>query len=294
MTGTAAAFTVLRTEWAPADPEVLAPILQEVLGLVRYDAVRQASQAQGIVAQHLDGAQAQALAERCTAAGMEATAVDEAALATVGVPVLVRTVRLDDAGLGVVLGYTGGERVFPWSALRLLSVGVIAETTGRAAAGGPRRRKKVGFGTRMALGALVGPLGGIITKGMERRMNERQKGERGPVRRSTVVEMADLFLEDPDGGDTVHLRLRGPDLYYPQILGEACAGDPEFDFRAVLLQVAERATGAAISDSTRALLLAGEDPEVDPADAVFEGPHQFAAYNVWQLQMELSGGGAAG
>jgi hypothetical protein len=271
MTGTAATYTVLRTEWAPADPEVLAPILQEVLGLVRYDAVRRANQAQGIVAQHLAGAQAQALAERCSAAGLPATPVDEATLATVGVPVLVRTVRLDDDGLGVVLGYT----------------------TGRAAAAGPRRKKKVGFGTRMALGALVGPLGGIITRGMERRMNDRAKGEGGSVQRSTAVEMADLFLEDPDGGDTVHLRLRGPDLYYPQILGEACAGDPEFDFRAVLLHVAERATDAAISDSTRALLLAGEDPDVDPADALFEGPHQFAAYNVWQLQMELSGGGAA-
>lgn len=288
-------FAVLRAEWAPADPEVLSPIFEEVLGMVRYDAMRQASNAAGIVAQHLPQAQARALAERCTAADLPAVAVPQGTLAVVGVPVLVRTVRLAPEGLGVVLGYTGGERLFPWTALRLLSVGVIEESAGRAKAPGARRRKKVGFGTRMALGALVGPLGGFIARGMERRMNERRTNAAGGGLRSTAVEMADLFLADPDGGDTVHLRLRGPDLYYPEILGDARAGDPQHDFRAVLLRMAELGADAAISDSTRALLLADTDPDVDPAEAWFPGPHAFAAYNVWQLQMLLAEerGGAA-
>lgn len=279
-------YAVLRTEWAPADPEVLAPILMQMLGLVRYDALRMANAAQGIVAEHLTADQASALTARCAAADLPCRVVAESALATVGIPTLVRAVAIDADGLGVVLGYTGGERRFPWAALRLLSAGVIEEHTGRAAAP-RRRRRKVGFGSRMALGALVGPLGGLIAKQMEKRMNEADKSVRGTLRAS-VVEMADLFLEDPEGGDMVHLRLRGPDLYYGQILGDERAGDPGLDFRAVLARLAQFATTAIVSDSLRALVFGGSDPDVDLRDAEFASPHELAQYNVWQLQMALS------
>ncbi len=284
----AESFAVLRTEWAPADPDVLGPILAEVLGLVRYDAMRMAVNAQGIVAEHLPGAQAVALVARCADAGLPVQSVAQSALPRVGVPVLVRTLRLADEGLGVVLGYTGPERIFPWNALRLLSAGVIEETSGRTATR-RGRRKKVGFGARMALGALVGPLGGVIAKTMERRMNDREKG-RPTTLRSRAVEMADLFLDDAGAAEVVHLRLRGPDLYYEQILGADRRGDPVADFRAVLVRIAEQAQGAAVSDSLRALVLSDSDATVDARDAEFASPHELAQYNVWQLQMLLSDG----
>lgn len=284
-----AQYAVLLAELGALAPEQLAPIFESVLGMVRYDALRTAKMAGGILAERLDDGPAAALVAACAEAGAEALQVPQPDMVQVGKPVISRKFQCDEDALRVHIGYTGAPRVLPWAGVRLLSAATLAERSlGPAPPPQKRKRRGFGFGKRMALDALLPGLGSVLAASAKRRAKKQERADRrlAAVRSGEphFIEVADCFAADADG-EMLHIRWRGPELYYGDILGDARAGDVHTDFRQVLEAIARHARAALVTPALHALLFADDDPGVDAAEAAFESEHAFGEYNRWQLQL---------
>lgn len=276
-------YAIVLETYEPIEPERLAPILERTLGLVRYDAIRMAREGRGILAERLENDRATALEKALRQEGITVRCLPQWRLIRIGKPVLVRLLEIRDDALMLTLGYTGPQRAVAWDTVRFLSAGEIVEVrVSRRAAPQPKKRRlnfvyRIGLDMMLpGLGMVAGRIGGKGKK--ESNVPGIRREEAWPV------QLADIFAGAP-GEELLHVRLRSRDLYYPQILGTQSTRDYEANFRLVLAQLGVRAKEAVVSPGLKALMLAGTDPDVDPAEAHFADVIDFTSYNRWQLQM---------
>ncbi len=274
-------FAVIQEAFEPPDADQLAPLLQRALGLVPYDALRQAREARGILAEGVERGPAEALAAALVTAGAPARVVAQERVLRIGKPQLVRTIAFGEKALAWQAGYTGAMTEVAWERIRLLSAGRIPEVRVTRAAAPRRKRRGLSLGGMLAEFAAPG-IGGVLHSMLTRKGEAKGTGK---ARSETTLQpLADLFAMEPDGG-FLHVRLRGRDLYYDRILGAERTGHFMDDFLRVVARLATRSTRAVVTPGVRALVAAAEDPAAADAEADFAAEEEFTQVNRWQLQM---------
>lgn len=279
-------FAVFQEAYEPIEPEALAEILQETMGMLRLDALHAAKESKGILAEHVDEARAEELQKALRAAGFESRRVPQELVIGIGKPALVRTLGFGESALEIVQGYTSSAQAIPWSEIRFLSAGIVTEVqTKRIVVAAKKKRRGMGLGGMLA--EMVAPgLGSMIFKMMAKSREKKQASVLKSV--ATEVHLADLFAGAP-GKEFLHVRLKARDLYYDKILGVERTPSYLDNFLLVLGQLANKSTQAVVSPGLRALVESGEEGGKEPEEARFAHEHEFTQYNRWQMQMLAAG-----
>lgn len=275
-------FAVLQEAYEPIDPEVLAPILEKALGLVRYDAMHAAKESRGILAERIDVGRAEDLEVGLRAAGFEARRIPQDQVLRIGKPALVRTLAFTESALEIVQGYTSSAQAIPWGDIRFLSAGIVTEVlTKRITVTVKKKRRGMGLGGFLA--DMVAPgIGSMIFKMLAKSRDKKQASAFKSV--ATDVHLLDLFAGAP-GQEMLHVRLKARDLYYDQILGVERVPSFLDNFLYVLGKLSSASPKAVVSPGLRALVESGEEAGKDPEEARFAHEHEFTQYNRWQMQM---------
>ena len=278
-------FALLAETFESPPAEILAPLLQEALGVLPYEALRAARSARGILAERLEEGQAERIRRALQDGGIPCRVAPQE-----GIPPLyrgarsARALRLRGDSFQFRSGITGPWVSLSWDRLFLLSAGVVLEGTGGGFRSQGKQGGKVGVGGAVRL--MVDPVGGalsILKKSRPSKGMERRKGVFFPH------PMADLFFQG-EGGEGGWIRLRGREVSYEGVLEGAEKGEFFQDFRELLWKLAERADPDRVTRAASALLEAGlEDPPLE-GDAFFGEEPVFRLYNRWALACVLSAG----
>lgn len=254
--------------------QLIADAFVDVLGMLRFDALRQAEQSRGLVAQHLSGAEARALRDRLASLGVESRVIEQGAVVPIARPSKVRCLEVTSRALGVVWGYVGEPEEMPWDRVFLISAGEIEVVETHVTKQRRARRDP------MAIASALTPAGRIMRQ--VHRIRDAARAERTTVRsHSYGVHLADIMLLD-SAGEYRPIRLNSRELYYGRILGDNATRDFFDNFRLVVGAIAELATRAGITPETEALLAL--DSGGDAAAARFGEEPEFTQYNRWLLQ----------
>jgi hypothetical protein len=115
----------------PEDPQVLAQVLTDVLGLHPTDAIVQARSAPGILPAHLSRDQAERLAAAIQETGIRAEVAPQDEVPDFQHESVVHHCRSTGAGLEIIAASGSLETAVPWSDIELICVGVVPQEGGR-------------------------------------------------------------------------------------------------------------------------------------------------------------------
>ena len=276
-------FAIIQKAYQKPDHEKLGPILQNVLKIPTYDAMRMARLGRGIIAEKLEKEKADALQASLTENGFEVFTIPQEKVITIDKPLIVRRIEITEDHLGVVKGYTGKPEPVLWTNIYLVSAGEIIQKEEQRLKYRKKKKKRLG-GFKMALMAMVDPLSTMVILAKD---SLKQKKEKEIIKIHTLSytqQVADIFCLSASG-EYLHIRLRSRDMYFDKILGDRAVRDFRVNFLAVLAEIGRHAALAVISPETETLIRAGIDSETDISNAFFGEEEEFTQYNRWLMQM---------
>jgi len=279
-------YAVLQEAYEKLDPDILGPILADVLGMVRYDAMRMAREGRGILVEYLNESFAQELQTALRKQDIQTRIVPQKSVIQMGRPMSVRDIQLTTESLEILEGYTGRPTSFCWNQVCVLSAGVIVEVQQKKVTKKKKIRRR-----RSGMGGIAGfAVGGVIGMAIGNALDRAARGGEISERKKQMLmnQIADLFIQ-VDTAEFRHFRLKARDLYYSKILGDHAVRDIFANFRLVLKGLSQHATKAVITPETMALAKGGSGVESEESGSEvspdFGEEMEFTQYNQWVLQV---------
>jgi len=232
-------------------PDLLADVIETQAGFPRPAAVRLATRARWFIWENAPAESAQAVAQGLSAAGFATRAVPQGAVVPPTNPRRVHVLNLEGDALGVQLKYTGPLTWIPWDEVLVLSAGAIKTET---------RTTEVRE-TVVARGIVV--VDSRVQVDLERAI------------------LAEIYATAPSLGELLCLRLNSREVNYAQTIGGSINESWREKFSLLLARLGLRATSAAVSPQTEALLAAGLMPDNAALNPYFSSEEEFALYNRW-------------
>jgi hypothetical protein len=212
--------------------------------------MRLAGRARWIVWEDAPEASALAVASGLSSAGYRVTVVRQGDVVPSLTPRRVHVIKPEAEALGLQLKYTGPLERIAWPNVLVLSAGAIREEKTKT------EHVEVDLGRQ----------GKYIEK--------RTKVD------ITRTVLADLYA-NAQNGSLLYVRLHCQEVNYAKSIGATVHDSWREKFAALLARLGLRATSAAISPQTEALLAAGMVPDACTTSAYFADEDEFALYNRW-------------
>ncbi|MCD0459283.1 hypothetical protein [Roseiconus lacunae] len=234
-------FAVVQTRFETIPAELLADVLTKQGAMTHPDAMVAIRRHQGILWDHFDRPQAEAVQTTLAEQGYGVKLVRTDAIPKLGEPRNIRWFELDDEELRIPVGIHGETISVPWHNLFVISLNRVAEVT----------RREVSERTQMSSSSTSGL---SIARDTHPRYQKRSK----------LIDVLDLICLDKD--KAVHyLRLPSNELSFGRIMGEGTNLSRFERFLVIIEYCVHHAPDAIVSPETRKVLVTRQETmlEVD-------------------------------